>query len=86
MYILEKYLLLIIVSCIPAIPVQKNGTIKQEQQLFNKDSVSEIEVLNNPLGEILKNQTIEPEEQNNEDSTFKEKVLWKFGEHIILGN
>jgi len=83
---LIKYLLILIVVCVPLIHAQKSEKIRQENKSWIKDSISEIEVPYNPDEEILQDQTFVNSRVEDNDSTISEIMKWKFRKHIILGN
>ena len=86
MYILIRYILLLIMSCLPAISMQNREIINREQQSIHKDSVSEIVEPVDSSKEIFCNQSRENEVLYACDSTNIENIEWKFRKQIILGN
>ncbi len=83
---LNKYILIIIVTCLSAIYSLNGGGSKQNNKSINKDSISKIDepkisdeerIQIIPIEEV----PIENNSSNNEDNTD-----WKFKKHIILLN
>ncbi len=86
MYILEKYLLLLIVCCAPITNALKSETIGQRDKVLDKDSISEIEELTIQPEESIPHETLENARSEYIDSTIVNNIQWKFRKHMILGN
>jgi hypothetical protein len=87
MYILIRYILLLIMSCLPAITLQNREIINRDQQSIHKDSISEF------LRPINSSEEKLYQDCNNwskvifiNDSVSIENIQWKFRKQIILGN
>lgn len=86
MEILIRYILLLLVCCLPAIPVQNRELVQQDHEFIYKDSVSEIRRPINSIEENLHNHCNEKKAYNAIDSVNMENLQWKFWKQIILGN
>ena len=86
MGILIRYILLLIMSCIPVITLQNREIINRDQQSMHKDSISEfLRPINSSEGKLCQYcNTIEAIFVN--DSVRMENIQWKFRKQIILGN
>lgn len=85
MFILEKYLLLFIMSCFPLVPIQ-DGESQEEYQFLHKDSVTEISEPNNILEKEDIEQAMETLNRVEFDTTTIDNREWKIRKQIILGN
>lgn len=86
MYILEKYLLLLILYCAPIVHPFKSETTGQGVELLNKDSISEFEELTLQPEGSTPFETLEIMWGGSLDSSIVNTTQWKFRKHMILGN
>lgn len=86
MYILIRYILLLIMSCLPAIILQNKEIINRDQQSIHKDSISEFLRPINSSEKKLCHYCNENKVLFANDSVSMENIQWKFRKQIILGN
>ena len=87
MYILVRYILLLFMSCVPAITLQNREIINQDQQPMHKDSISEfLRPINSSEEKLYQSCNNKSKVIFVNDSVSMENIKWKFRKQIILGN
>lgn len=87
MYILIRYILLLIMSCLPAITLQNREIINRDQQSIHKDSISEfLRPINSSEEKLCQDCNNRSKVIFVNDSVSIENIQWKFRKQIILGN